>query len=360
MVQSKGFKSYPISPGGICSDVYPVTVNGTSLDVERIRKYSDCIVNYVRLDYDGTEILNFVVSSDTDIGNCYSISPKRAAVSSTVYGNQLIFSIAQPHHIIMKIETKEDLFILIDSLEKKPPRPEDKNVKNIMCYAGIDATGEHDSSSAINQAILDVSNSKQYDILYFPAGKYISRQINMQSNVTIYLEGGVLIQATDTPEDYPNGGLINWYNITDANLIGRGQLDGNGRVMRPGGNLHIIAMDLCRNCNINGITERDSAFWANHIQKSDRIHFEDFKVINYRPYKGMNNSDGLNFDCSKNCSLYNGFLYTGDDNCVVKGTLNDSRYNTDNIIFSKYIGYSNSATCKIGTETTVDSITKIY
>jgi hypothetical protein len=44
---------------------------------------------------------------------------------------------------------------------------------------------------------------------------------------------------------------------------------------------------------------------------------------------------------------------------VVKGTGKGSAYNVRNILFDKYVGYSNSAACKIGTETTVDSITNI-
>lgn len=159
-----------------------------------------------------------------------------------------------------------------------------------------------------------------------------------------------MIQAIDCPEAYPHGSLLYLSELTDTHVAGRGLLEGNGRVLRARNcGIHIIEMYRCHDCSVDGIIQRDSGYWANHIRESEKIRFTNFKIINYRPPAGMNNSDGLNFDSSKNCCLYNGFFYTGDDNCVVKGTVEDGV--TENIIFEKYVGYSNSAACKIGTET---------
>jgi hypothetical protein len=359
-----GFKAYPVSPGGIESGVYSLKANGFVVPVERIPRYTGAVVNYARLDYNGQEDLNFIITCDSEIGQDYSISPKSADIKGKVnkntISNKLYFTINRPLYIVIRIKNKEDLFILIDSFEASHPAPTDEGVNTILMYDGVDITGAEDSSEAINRAISEISEREDLHTLYFPSGRYLSKQINMKSNVTVYLEGGVLIHATGHSEDYPDGGLISWKNIKNAKLIGRGQLDGNGRILRTAGcSVHNISMDGCKDCVIDGITELDSSFWGNHIERSDGIKFSNFKVINYRPIKGMNNSDGLNFDSSKNCSLDNGFLYTGDDNCVVKGTNSGPQYNVNQVSFRSIIGYSNSAACKIGTETTVETMENI-
>jgi hypothetical protein len=348
----------PISPGGIISTAFSLTVNGIRVPIEKIEKFSAVPVHYALIESDGVKKLNFELKTSIPISK-YSISPKRKNILSHTKANKLNFSINTPQYIVVQIAGMDDLFILIDSINNHSPKIGDANVKNILDYDGIDNTGKMNSSVAINKAIRDIAASNTSTILYFPPGKYLSKQINMKSNVTIYLAAGALIQATDNKDDYPNKGIIYWDHVSNSKLFGRGIIDGNGRTMTNGSSVHIIKANLSHDCIIEGILERDSPFWTNHIYKCNYFQYKNIKIINYRPKIKVDNTDGLNFDCSSNCGLYNGFFYTGDDNCVVKGTSTGSAYNVHNIVFDKYIGYSNSAACKIGTETTIDSITNI-
>lgn len=184
----------------------------------------------------------------------------------------------------------------------------------------------------------------------FPPGAIYAEKSGLRSHTTIYLERGAVIQATDSPDDYPHGCLLYFSHLTDARLADRGLLEGNGRTLRElGASVHFLEIAHCRQCRVDGVLQRDSSYWANHFLDSSDIHFTNLKILNYRPPMGMNNADGLNFDTSRNCSLYNGLICTGDDNCVVKGTVADGV--SENIVSERYVGYSNSAACKVGTET---------
>lgn len=76
--------------------------------------------------------------------------------------------------------------------------------------------------------------------------------------------------------------------------------------------------------------------------------------MNNRPYENWNNTDGIDFDSSIDCSVNNAILHCGDDNLVVKGLDSERVFNTENILFEKVVTLSNSAATKIGTETCVE------
>jgi hypothetical protein len=351
-------KIYPVTPGGKISDDYKLYVNGIPVPIEKIEKFSEAPVQYALMDYDGSVKLNFLLTTKAAIRH-YSISPISQKINSNCIGNTVRFSINKPQYVVLRITGMNDLFILIDHRDARAPMQGDINVKNIQEFGGIDPTGHQPSTAAINRAIEEASLSKDHRVLYFPPGTYLSAEIRMKDNVSLYLAGGALVQATGNKADFPDNALIYWDHVTNAKISGRGVVDGNGRVLTNSSGIHIISAIFSKDCLVEGITEKDSPFWANHIFKSQFFNYENIKVINYRRNTMANNTDGLNFDCSKYCSLHNGFFYTGDDNCVVKGTQNDASYNVQHIVFDKYIGYSNSAACKIGTETLVDSINHI-
>ncbi len=349
---------YPVTSHGTASPDYRLTVNGITVPIEKVTKFADGPVQYALMEADSNTVMNFELTTKTAVKK-YSISPKEKKIAGKVLDGKLEFSVRHPQYLVVKIEGMDDLFILIDNLNHHQPIPGTKQVKNISDCPGIDITGHRDCSVAINLAIAEACNSMIHPVLYFPRGTYLSKQIRMKSNVTLYLAGGAIIQATDSISDYPDKAVIFWDHVTNSKLTGRGVIDGSGRALKNSSSINIIKAVSSKNCLVEGITERDSPFWTNHIFGSEYFNYRDIKVINYRPKRWTNNTDGLNFDCSRYCGLYNGFFYTGDDNCVVKGTGTGSADNVRHIVFDKYIGYSNSAACKIGTETTVDSISNV-
>ena len=74
-------------------------------------------------------------------------------------------------------------------------------------------------------------------------------------------------------------------------------------------------------------------------------------MINRRPTTTTyNQTDGIDFDASNNCTVYNTFVYSGDDNLSPK-TEQEANMNSSNITYQKSVLYSNSGGCKIGTKT---------
>jgi len=82
------------------------------------------------------------------------------------------------------------------------------------------------------------------------------------------------------------------------------------------------------------------------------VILQNYKVINCRPTTTTyNNTDGVDFDESTNGTLFNAFLYTGDDAMATKNEEASGTVNTKNITHQHVVLYNNSAGCKIGTKT---------
>jgi hypothetical protein len=91
------------------------------------------------------------------------------------------------------------------------------------------------------------------------------------------------------------------------------------------------------------------------------VTIQNYKVINCRPTTTTyNQTDGVDFDESTNGTLYNAFLYTGDDGMAPKNEDSNGTINTKNIMHQHIVVYNNSVGCKIGTKSmgqSMDGIT---
>ncbi len=84
----------------------------------------------------------------------------------------------------MQFDTKELLFILVDADEVNPPHLGDANVKSIADY-NVDATGATLVTSKI-QAAIDAATGGHAKHPVFPAGKYLTGELWLKSNMTLY------------------------------------------------------------------------------------------------------------------------------------------------------------------------------
>ncbi|HEX2956130.1 MAG TPA: glycosyl hydrolase family 28 protein, partial [Chitinispirillaceae bacterium] len=159
--------------------------------------------------------------------------------------------------------------------------------------------------------------------------------------------------------------LVRILNCKNTNILGRGVLEGNGKLIRSKGlNACVLKMDESSDILVDGIISRNSSYWNTLPYRCDSVTIRNYKVINCRPTSTTyNNTDGVDFDESTNSSLYNAFLYCGDDNMAVKNEFltwnGKSTMNTKNIHHEKIVTYSNSAACKIGTKTMGQSMSNI-
>ena len=367
-----------------------VTIDGSSVPVTRMADFA-VPVNYVQYDYAG-EPLQVAVSTTNDIGD-YHFHPKSQGMTASLSGNRLSFAIDGPKYLSLDIEGQERLFLLIDPAETTPPKPGDPDVTDIMDIEGMDNTGQTEVTAMIQSAI-DAASGAERRILFFPEGEYLTNTIYLKDDMTMYLaKGAVLKNAADQAEllTHPDGldqielcsrGLIIMAGVANAKLMGRGAIDGNGARLQPyERKMFLVKIENSRDCVVEGIVSRDSCFWNTLIYRSENISISNYKVINNQPDPSSagsadetwNETDGVDFDNCVNSTLYNAFLYTGDDCMAVKsddvpddipaGEFTDpsvgAYLNVSGITHEKIVCDSGSSAAKVGTKTFGETMSNI-
>ena len=360
---------YPDLPGAEKSSLYSITVGGTPLFVEKLSKFSpEMQVHYAHctLSAPGTATVSVTVTGGF---SSYKLSPKSRQISASKSGSTLNFS-SGANYLILQPDSQELLFILLDAPETKPPVLGDANVKNLADYS-VDNTGATLVTSKI-QAAIDAASGATQNILYVPPGKYTIGELWLKSNMTLYLAGGAILYGSGSTGDFNTGSggvniedtqhaLIRMYQIKNTNILGRGVLDANGHAIRAAGlNANLLKIEQSSNILVDGIVSRDPSYWNTLIYRSDQVTIQNYKVINCRPTTTTyNQTDGVNFDESTNGTLYNAFLYTGDDGMAPKNEDSNGTINTKNITHQHIVVYNNSVGCKVGTKSmgqTMDGI----
>jgi hypothetical protein len=359
----------PDLPGATKSPLYSITVNGSPLFVEKLTKFSpEMQVHYAHGSLSGSGTVTVAVTVSESF-NAFKLSPKSRQISATKSGNTLTFDTG-PNYLILQPDSKELLFILLDAEETDPPSPDDANVTNVADL-GIDNTGATLVTSKIQSAINAASGATK-NILYFPPGKYKIGELWLKSNMTMYLACGAILYGSSSTGDFNTGsgginiegcshGVVRMYNISNTKLLGRGVIDGNGKAIRAQNDtkINMLKIEQSKNILVDGILVRDSSFWNTLIYRSDLVTIQNYKMINCRPNRDWNNTDGVDFDESTNGKLYNAFLYTGDDSLATKNEEPSGTVNTKNIVHEKVVCYSNSVGCKIGTKSMGQSMSDV-
>ncbi len=147
-------------------------------------------------------------------------------------------------------------------------------------------------------------------VLYFGPGIHRpeSGLIRLESNQTLYLAGGAILEAAIYAEDAEN--------IT---IRGRGVLDGARFPFKEGPGQHkgrMVHFVRCRNVRIEGIVIRQSFAWTIVPVASDGVFIENVKICNGRV---LINDDGINPCNSRNVVIRRCFIRTIDDCVALKG-----------------------------------------
>lgn len=156
-------------------------------------------------------------------------------------------------------------------------------ILNVKDY-GATGDGLKMDTRAINAAIEDCSK-RGGGVVYFPRGIYKSGSIHLKSNLTIYLDSAAVIMGAENDinaydeaeeniyEAYQDFGHNHWRNalmwgegLANINITGKGVIDGGGitrsNTVPQGGGDKILALKLCRNISISGITMRQGGHFA--------------------------------------------------------------------------------------------------
>ena len=334
--------TYPLLKSAQPSNTYSVTVNGQPVFVEKYNSLS-----YIHFAFAGKA--NIEIAVKKNVKNS-TLSPKRYKLSSSANKNKIYFSLTVPRKIILHQVnlSKENLFIIADSLEDISPILGDINVTNIMDF-GVDNTGKQDSTTNIQKAIDRVS--ADLGILYFPPGIYKIKQLNLKSNMTLYLAGGSVLEATQEINPSYGRGLLYIKDVNNVKIMGRGVVYGNGSYWRAhGGWYSLIELENANNIILQDILIKDPCVANVWISHSENVAIYNVKIL-ADPDPEFLNTDGFDFWSSRNITIDN-VLYKGTDDATSHGgdkngkIQDNEEINITNSVFYGGNGFKIGATVK--------------
>jgi polygalacturonase len=262
--------------------------------------------------------------------------------------------------------------ILLRAQSGTPPQ----GAKNILGY-GAKSNGKSLCTSAIQRAIDEVSGSGGGTVLA-PAGKFLIAGLELKSGVTLYLDQGCTLLGSSSMDDYRDSDarhVLFAKNADGVTLSGPGAIDGQGpafwersdrppaspdgqwkevathstQVKKGGRPSPMVQFEQCRNLHINGVTLANSSGRTFQLLACDTVTIDGIRIRN-APF-GIN-TDGIDIVTSRNVSVSNCDIATGDDAICLKspGSNGDSQ-TTSNITVTNCRLTTSCNGFKIGTET---------
>lgn len=231
------------------------------------------------------------------------------------------------------------------------------------------------------QAAIDSCHRAGGGRVYLHGGHFRSGTLYLKDNVTLFVEAGTILQASDNLDDFPSRvskypsyakelvTLKAFIYAEDANNIsiaGKGVIDGNGDhwVDGPYGSPsfskrpRILHLRGCRNISVSDVTLHNSASWVQSYQSCHNLVIDGI-TVDSRPNMDINkerfaevpgrNNDGLDLvDCEK-VRISNCYINSGDDAICLKSLSHEKACR--DITISNCIISSNASGIKMGTET---------
>ena len=197
---------------------------------------------------------------------------------------------------------------------------------------GAKADGKAQDREAINKAI-DAAAADGGGTVSFSPGIYLTGSIHLRSNITLELQNGSTIQATEDASAYdaaePNTwdkfqdyGHSHWHNsliwgenLQNIAIIGSGLFDGKTltRGLLGAGADKVIALKLCRNVTLRDFSISQAGHFGLLLTGVDNLTIDNLKIDT--------NRDGIDLDSCRNVRIANTSVNSvNDDAIVLKGT----------------------------------------
>ena len=217
-----------------------------------------------------------------------------------------------------------------------------------------------------------INDCRADEILYVPAGDFLTGALQLHSDLEIYLAQGAVLLGTTNIHDYSpripsrfegtelpcyasllNAGKMDHTagaNCRNIIIRGKGTICGGGQVLaqkiidderahiksflddnkalvescenddtipgrvRP----RLVNLSNCENVWLSGITFKSGPAWNVHMIYCDNIQTDHCKFVS----EGVWNGDGWDPDSSTNCTLFASEFFTGDDAVAIKSGKN--------------------------------------
>ena len=189
--------------------------------------------------------------------------------------------------------------------------------------------------TAAIQRTLDECGTAGGGIVRFPAGTYLSQPIFIRAGMTLQLETGATLQATDKRADFVSPektnsflAFINGKNLHHIAIIGPGLIDGAGtpwwgpaeaaRRRTPGYVLprpRMIALTDCTNVRVEDVTLRNSPLTHLALTACEEVVISNVTV---QTPAGAANTDAIDPINCKDVLITRCRINAGDDNISIK------------------------------------------
>jgi len=220
-----------------------------------------------------------------------------------------------------------------------------------------------------------------------PAGEYTVGTVQLRDNVTLHLEAGATLFASQEKADYVEGSraLIFAENAKNIGVTGKGTIDGLARydydnvrgadpeiakvqeIARQAGiemkryyrsreamNIFLFVLNDCTNVQLRDVSVINAPLWTVRLNDCDRVRVQGVYI--YSDLEKGVNADGIDICSSKNVVISDSIITTADDAIVLKAIArNGKKANVvENVTVTNCILTSSSTPLMVGTETEAD------
>jgi polygalacturonase len=267
----------------------------------------------------------------------------------------------------------------------KQVRPFDGVTYDVKKF-GATGNRKDNATRPFNDAI-EACTSNGGGTVNVPAGEYTVGTVQLKDNVTLNLEAGSTLFLSQDKADFLRGAraMIFAENAKNVAVTGRGTLDGlaqyeyldmNGvdpeiveeiEIARAAGieikryyrkrdamNTFMFIMNDCTNFLLSGVSIINSPLWTVRLNDCDRVYVRGVYI--YSDLEKGVNADGIDICSSRNVTISDSVIITGDDCIVLKSiSRNNKKANpVENVTVTNCILSSSSTPLMIGTETEAD------
>ena len=261
------------------------------------------------------------------------LSPKKYDIPATISGDTVSFTLDRPRKLVLRGPGDRPLLLLVaEAPEADAPAPGQAGVVDVATH-GADATGASEATAALQQAI-DACPSG--GTLYIGPGIYSIGQLDMKSDLTVYLAPGSVLRGRRSLNPSYGSGMLTGTNVANVRIRGHGAIDGQGMYWRyHGGWFALISFTDASNIRIEDVFCRNPCVNFTDASNSTGVTLRNVVLVADTDYE---NTDGIDCDgrdiLIEDCLIWNtdaSIAPTGSSgvacqdltarNCVLRGPI---------------------------------------
>lgn len=202
------------------------------------------------------------------------------------------------------------------------------------------------TNTETTQAAIDKCHSNGGGRVVVPPGIFIIGSIFLKDNVDLHLLPGAELKGSPDISDYcaddcfeqnqfsvsenvTGAHLIMVIEATNVSITGRGRINGNSAAFfgppsdlkfnfsitdrRPG---QMVCFIECRDVCVEGVELNDAPYWTLFVHGCEMVTITGVRISNDRRTP---NGDGIDIDCSRNVTISDCLISSGDDSITLRG-----------------------------------------